>query len=101
MNKETLTKPEMTVSQIGEHFKILKVKGIKGMEMPSHISTREAVIIVIKGEAVLKLPNKEINLKANESTIIPAKEPHTLTINEDFQANVIMEIESEIKFVTK
>lgn len=70
------------------------------MEIPSHFSTKEAVIIILKGEVVLKLTNKEINLKTNESTIIPAKEPHKLMIKKAFQANVIMEIDSEIKFKT-
>lgn len=97
---EIQTKPEMIVSQKGEQFKVLKVTGTKGVEMPSHFSTKEAVIIVLRGEAVLKLTMKEVHLKANESTIIPAKEPHILMIKEDFQANVIMEIDSEIKFVT-
>lgn len=96
---EIQTKPEMIVSKIGEQFKLLKVTGLKGMEMPSHISTNEAVIVVLKGEALLRLTDREIYLKTNDSTIIPAREPHTLTITENFQANVIMGINSEIKFV--
>lgn len=98
---ELQTKPEMIVSQTGDRFKILRVTAIKDMVMPSHFSTKEAVIIVLKGEAVLRLTEKEVHLKTNESTIIPAGEPHILTIKEDFQANVIMEIDSEIKFVNK
>lgn len=67
--------------------------------MPFHISTKEAVILVLQGEVLLKLGWKEIQPKPNESTIIPASEPHTLLIKEQFAANVIMAIESEIKFV--
>ena len=70
------------------------------MVMPSHLSTKEAVIIILKGEAVIKLTNKEIHLKINESAIIPAKEPHILIIKKDLEANVIMKTDSEIEFIT-
>lgn len=98
---ETLTKPEMTVAQVGDKFKIFKVTGCRGAEMPSHISTKEAVVVVLHGEAILKLLGKEIHLKANDSAIIPAQIPHSLQIEEDFESDVIMEIDSEIKFFNK
>lgn len=94
----TQTKPEMSVSQIGNTFKVLHVKGVKGAEMPSHFSTKEAVIIVLQGEAILSLTEKKIHLKAHDSAIIPANEIHTLQIIETLQADVIMEIDSDIKF---
>ena len=94
-------KPEMTLAHTGATYKILKVTGIKGMEMPSHISTKEAVIVVLQGAATINLTEKQIHLKVNDSAIIPANESHTLSIKEDFQANVIMEVDSEIKFVNK
>lgn len=93
------TKPQMSIILTGEKYKMLKVIGTKGMEMPSHFSTMEAVIIVQQGEALLKLTKREIHLKTNDSAIIPANEHHILKIKEDFQAIVIMEIESQIKFV--
>lgn len=98
---ETQTKPGMIVSQTGRKFKILEVTAIKGMVMPLHYSTKEAVIIVLKGEAVLRLNEKDVDLKTNENSIIPAGNPHTLLIKEDFRARVIMEIDSEIKFVNE
>lgn len=96
MNKQS--KPEMSIIQTGSKFKVLKVTGIKGAEMPSHFSTKEAVIIVLKGEAILNLTEKKIHLKTNDSAIIPANEAHTLQITEIFEASVIMEIDSDIKF---
>ncbi len=95
------TKPKMSIVQTGSRFKVLKVTGTKGMQMPSHLSTKEAVIIVLQGEALLDLTGKQFHLNVNDSAIIPANEPHTLLIKDTFQANVIMEIESEIKFVNK
>ena len=96
---ETLTKPEMVVRQVGDKYKILNVSGAEGAQMPLHITTKEAVIIVLQGEAILKLQNREIHLRTNDSAIIPAQAPHTLQIEKDFEANVIMEIDSEIKFI--
>jgi len=40
--------------------------------MPSYFSTKEAMVLVLKGEAVLELTMKAVHLKANDSTIIPA-----------------------------
>lgn len=95
---ETLTRPEMRILKTGKQFKILKVTGLKGMVMPSHFSSKEAVVIVLKGEAILKLAEMEIHIKANQPAIIPAGELHTLFIQEDFEAEVIMEVDAEIKF---
>lgn len=60
---KTQTMPNMIVFQTGEQFKVLKVSGTKGMEMRSHLSIKEAVVIILKSEAVLKLTNKEIHLR--------------------------------------
>ena len=95
---DTQIKPEMRVFQTGDKFKVLKVKGLKGAVMPSHFSTKEAVIIVLEGEAILNLSEKQIHLKAKDSAIIPANEIHTLQITETLLANVIMEMDSDIKF---
>lgn len=97
---DTHKKPEMSLSQIGSKFKVLKVTGEKGMQMPSHFSTKEAVIVVLQGEAILNLMDKKIHLKPHESAIIPAGEPHTLELKSTFQADVVMEIESEIQFMS-
>ncbi len=89
----------MRIAERGKELKILNVTGTKGVEMPCHFSTKEAIIIVLKGEVLIKLEDKEIYLKPNQSLIIPASEPHTLSVKEDFAANVIMAIDSEIKFI--
>jgi len=91
-------KPQMSLFQKGEKFKALKVSGNANAKMPLHFATREVVIFIEKGEALLGISDREITLKAGDSQIIPAMQPHTLLIKDDFQAIVIMEIESEIKF---
>ncbi|MEP6793302.1 MAG: cupin [Saprospiraceae bacterium] len=96
---QTLVKPQINILETGKEYKILRVTGAKGCQMPPHISTKEAIIIVYEGEALLKLGNKEIHLVVNEPFIIPALASHSLFITEDFAAHVIMSADSEIKFI--
>lgn len=97
---KTSNYPKMTQLKTGNLYKVLEVTGISGMNMPEHISTKEAVIIVQKGTAILKIKNIDHTLTLGNSFIVPAGEKHMLQITEDFQAVVIMESDSEIKFIT-
>lgn len=96
---QTLIKPEMSILERGQEYKVLHVTGAKGCQMPPHLSTKEAIIIVYEGEAILKLDSQEIHLIVNEPFIIPALASHSLFITEDFAAHVIMAVDSEIKFI--
>ena len=91
--------PKMIRLELGNTFKVLQVTGSAGMNMPEHVSTKEAVIIIQKGQAILKLKGIDHVLELNKSFVVPAGQKHELQITEDFQAVVIMEIESEIKFI--
>ncbi len=95
---ENSNKPEMTPLTNGEVFKTLNITAKAGMEMPLHHSTKEAVIIVLKGEAVLKMPDTEHTLKQDTTFIIPAMVDHSLKIVSDFHAIAIMENTSAIEF---
>lgn len=91
--------PQVTILQSGNSVKVLQVTGDEGMNMPEHFCTKEAVIIIQKGSAVLKMNGKEYSLIQAQSFIIPAGTGHTLSIKERFRAIVMMSIDSEIKFV--
>lgn len=91
--------PERRPLKLGNVFKVLQVTGNTGMKMLEHISTKEAVIIVQKGTAILKMKGVNHELKLNESFIVPKGIKHELQITENFQAIVIMENDSEIKFI--
>lgn len=93
--------PKLDLLQTGESLKIFKVTGSKGMKMPEHISTEEAVVIVQKGSALLNMEGKEYLLKTNDTFLIPAAKKHELSIIEDFQTKVVMGIDSEIQFTNK
>ena len=92
--------PQISVSLTGDAFKIFHVTGAEGMFIPRHYSSKEAVISVQKGSAVLQMGKEEYMLKADQSFIIPAGEKHSLQLKEDFQAVVIMGLDSEIRFVS-
>jgi quercetin dioxygenase-like cupin family protein len=59
MNKifsmKTSNKPEFVSIITGASFKVLKVTGQSGMQMPLHYSTKEAVLIVQEGSALFNL----------------------------------------------
>lgn len=69
------------------------------MTMPPHHSTKEAVIVVQEGRALLKMPENSHILKKGSTFIIPAGKAHALTIQEDFKAIAIMAVDSEINFI--
>lgn len=96
---KVLNKPQLTNLAMGETFKILKVEGLGATVMPPHYCTKEAIIVVLEGRAVLKMPESEHALKMGSSFVIPAGKEHTLSIQEDIKAIAIMAIDSEINFI--
>lgn len=95
---ESSNKPEMTPLKSGENFKTLNITAKAGMTMPMHHSTKEAVIVVLKGEAMLSMPDAEHMLATGDTFIIPKMKSHSLKINADFHAIAIMESTSVIEF---
>ena len=83
----------------GASFKVLKVTGQAGMQMPLHHSTGEAVLIVQEGGALLKIDESEHLLQAGDSFIIPAGQNHNLSLKSEFKALVIMSLDSKVEFV--
>jgi quercetin dioxygenase-like cupin family protein len=94
----TVSKPELTQVAAGSTLKIFKVTGKRGMQMPEHKSTAEAVIIVQKGSATLRIESVERRLEARKPFIIPEGKLHSLSLDDDFEAVVIMPVSSQIEF---
>lgn len=94
MNK--ISQPAHTVEKSGE-IMILRVKGGKGVEMPLHYCTNEAIVIVHKGSAILRM-SEENHLREGDTFIIPAGYPHSLYLTEQFEALVIMLVNAKIEF---
>ena len=93
-----LNKPELNLLDTGSSLKTLQISALAGMIMPLHHATKETVIIVQEGRAVLKMPTAEHILNKGKCFIIPALVDHTLEIKADFKAIAIMAVDSEIAF---
>lgn len=90
--------PQIIIRQSGNSVKVLQVTGMEGMDIPEHFCTKEAVLVVQKGTAILTMDGKQNALMRDQSFIIPGGKTHTLNMKGAFQAVVIMDIDSEIKF---
>jgi len=96
---KTSNKPELVTLKTGESFKVLQVTGQAGMSMPLHYSTKEAIVIVKEGNALLKIDEKEHLLQEGDAFIIPARQNHSLSLKTEFKALVVMSLDSIIEFV--
>lgn len=96
---ETIDIPQTTILKTGKLFKIMRVTGNKGTRMPDHYCTHEAVITVQRGSAILRMSGIEHAITESESVIIPSGESHSLMLQDDFEAIVILKLDAEIKFV--
>ena len=96
---DTQNIPKLETLKTGDSFKIYKVTGQKGMEMPLHYSTYEAVVIVQEGSGLLTIDGQEHLLEKGSATIIPAGRNHSLLLKADFKSLVVMSLDSKIEFV--
>lgn len=95
---KTSVNPELVVFQTGESFKVLQVTGKAEMVTPLYYSTREAVMVVLAGSAILAMEHKKYFLQKGNSLVIPALQKHTLSIKAEFMARVVMPQDSRIEF---
>ena len=94
----TSNKPELLQLNAGNLFKVLQITGKAGMSMPLHHSTKEAVVIVQEGTALLYMHDREYQLTKGDYFIIPAYEKHSLLMKMDFKAIGVLTLDSEIEF---
>lgn len=94
----TLNKPELILLDTGSSLKTLQISALAGMIMPLHHATKETVVVVQEGIALLKMPAAEHVLKKGECFIIPGLVDHSLEVKTDFKAIAIMAVDSEIEF---
>lgn len=95
---EVLNQPELHLLHAGDSLKTLEVTALAGAIMPPHHTTKEAVIIVHQGRALLKMPTTVHVLQKGMALTIPALAQHSLEVKEDFKAVVIMALDSDIEF---
>lgn len=80
-------------------YKVFSVSLAKGEEMPRHYASSDAFLVIRQGKAVLKLQEREVVLESGATIAIPANEPHSLHILEDFAATVVLAADAQINFI--
>lgn len=68
---------------------------------PKHLSVEESVLTMIKGKAVLILPEENIPLQVGDTIIIPGGLEHYLEIIEDTEAIHTMPLDNKIKLISE
>jgi quercetin dioxygenase-like cupin family protein len=91
--------PEMIPLKNGESLKIFQINAKARMKMPLHHSTKEAVVVIQEGQALLKINNEKHLLQKDSTFIIPAQQNHTLSVKTKFKALLIMAEDSKIEFM--
>ena len=96
---DTSQRPAVSVVKTGKTFKVYGVTGKAGMEMPLHYSSKEAVVIIQEGAAVLSIDENKHSLYAGDTFVIPGRQNHSLLLKAEFKAIVVMPLDSVIEFV--
>lgn len=55
----------------------------KGSDISAHTSTREAAVMVLKGEGIFVLNGKRIKMKPGVFIFMPKNAPHSLSASKD------------------
>lgn len=81
-----------------DHYKIISVQLPAGSNMPRHLATSDAYIIVESGNALLIFKGETYELSQGSNMTIPSREPHLLKVITDFKAFVILANDAVIDF---
>lgn len=81
-----------------DHYKIVAVELQAGTNMPRHLATSDAYIIVESGNALLIFKSETFELNAGSNMVIPSREPHILKVIRDFKAFVVLAKDAVIDF---
>lgn len=91
--------PKTQLLDQGKVYKNLKMIAEENTIGPKHLSVEESVLTMIKGKAILKLPDNEFTLNAGDTKIIPGGVEHYLEIIEATEAIHTMSIGNKIKML--
>lgn len=75
---ETSKKPVAKSFHVGEKFKVLLFGFNKGMKLENHKSKHPTKLLVLEGDVIYHLDQKDIRLKQHDEVDIPANVPHSV-----------------------
>lgn len=62
----------------------------KGEGLSGHSAPGDALVQILEGQAVITIDDREFNLKAGESIVMPVGIPHALDANERFKMLLLL-----------
>lgn len=80
------------------HYKVIKVEFPAGENMPRHIATSDAFLIVESGSALLIYRHETYELKRGDNFWIAANEQHLLRPIEDFSGYLVLSYDAKIEY---
>ena len=83
MEKET--KPKVRTLATGTELIAKQMEAKAGDLLPEHLADLESILMVHKGECLMKINNEDIHLKEGEAFIVPAKVKHQIKALADFK----------------
>ncbi len=81
-----------------EHYKIITVELAAGTNMPRHLATSDAYVIVKSGDDLLVFKDEIYALSQGSNMTIPSHEPHLLKVIRDFKAFIVLAKDAVIDF---
>lgn len=67
-----------------------RMEAIEGTEFPSHTASLESVLVMLEGSCTITFPDAVHELRAGDTFIVPAEEPHQVVGTPDFSAIHVM-----------
>ncbi|MBF9254141.1 cupin domain-containing protein [Pontibacter sp. 172403-2] len=89
---------EMKEVHANPAYKVLEVTLDSGEKMPQHYASSDAFLIVTKGKAKVQLPDREEVLEPGTRLHISASLPHSLQVEEEVKAFVVLAADAQIEF---
>ena len=85
----------------GDQFTTFHATIAAGDQIPRHMATQDAYLVIVRGLARLKFDHSEVLLQQGSGTFIPPDFPHTLEVLENLEAYLFLAAGGAIEFLDK
>lgn len=95
---EEVIKPRVRTLATGKNLVAKEMGGKKDKLLPKHISNLESIIFIHEGEAILRINDEDIVLKAGDAFIVPPNVMHYFKGITDFKGIHFMPRDIKFEF---
>ncbi len=93
-------KPDIKVKIENGSFKVLEIHGKPGDLLAKHKVNNDALLQVISGKVVYKEEDVSLELSSHDLHSIPAHQVHELAFEEISHLQLILAVDTKMKFMT-